>query len=120
MAYTQYNSAVPTTAQTRQAAIDAIRTNEMAMRDAIIAGNLPGFNYSVSGGTADQPQYLYRKKSTEWIRTTLTWGTTGGEAGNVTVAVYAYSSNSGGLYDTIGTCTWTYDSSGNVTATTWS
>jgi len=44
----------------------------------------------------------------------------GGGAGNVTQAVYAYSSNSGGSYDTIGTLSITYDTAGYVTGTTWS
>jgi hypothetical protein len=34
--------------------------------------------------------------------------------------VYAYSANSGGAWDTIGTCTIAYDASGNVVTTTWS
>ena len=51
---------------------------------------------------------------------TLTWGTTGGAAGNVTQAVYAYSANSGSTYDTVGTLSITYDTAGYVTGTTWS
>lgn len=120
MAYVPYDSTKPTTAQTRQAAIDSIRANQMADRDANIIGAFKGFNYSVSGGTAEQPAITYRKNGTEWLRATLTWGTTGGENGNVTVAVYAYSANSGGAWDTIGTCTIAYDANGNVTTTTWS
>ena len=120
MAYVPFNSAVPTTAQTRQAAIDSIRANEMAVRDQAIMAAAKGWNYSVSGGTAEQPAITYRKNGTEWLRATLTWGTTGGENGNVTVAVYAYSSNSGGAWDTIGTCTIAFDASGNVVTTTWS
>ena len=120
MAYTAFNPAIPTTAQHRQDAIDGIRANELAVRDASIIGAFKGFNYSVSGGTAEQPAITYRKNGTEWLRATLTWGTVGGEAGNVTVAVYAYSANSGGAWDTIGTCTVAYDASGNVLTTTWS
>lgn len=69
---------------------------------------------------ADQPRTLAYTKSTERIRAALTWGTSGGSLGNVTVAVYSYSSDSGATYSTIGTKTITYDGSGNVTATTWS
>jgi hypothetical protein len=54
------------------------------------------------------------------VRATLTWGTVGGAAGNVSAAVYEYSANSGSSYDAIGTKTITYDSNANVTATTWS
>lgn len=40
--------------------------------------------------------------------------------GNVTQAVWAYSSNSGSTYDTIGTESITYDLGSNVTAVSWS
>lgn len=70
--------------------------------------------------SASQPVSLCYSKSTERIRVGLTWGTSGGEDGNVTVATYSYSSDSGATYDAIGTCTNTYDSSGYVTAITWS
>jgi hypothetical protein len=120
MAYTPFDSTKPTTSQTRQAAIDSIHANEMANRDMAIIGDAKGWDYSVSGGTAEQPAITYRKNGAEWLRATLTWGTTGGEAGNVTVATYAYSSNSGGAWDTIGTLTFTYDANGNLTSTTWS
>ncbi|WP_448508794.1 hypothetical protein [Immundisolibacter sp.] len=67
-----------------------------------------------------QPTGLSYSKSTERIRAALTWGTSGGEAGNVTVAHYSYSSDSGASYDSIGVNTITYDGNGNVTGTTWS
>lgn len=121
MTYTAFDATKPDAAtQNGTQFAQAIRNNQAAMRDAIVTGSLPGFNYSTSGGTAEQPAIIYFKKSTDWIRITLTWGTTGGADGNVTVAVLAYSSNSGGAYDTMGTQTITYDSNGNVTATTWS
>lgn len=70
--------------------------------------------------TVGQPETLLYTKGTERVRAALTWGTTGGEAGNVTVAIYSYSSDSGLTYSTIGTKTVTYDGSGNVVSTTWS
>lgn len=121
MAYTPFTATSPDAAtQNGTQFAQAIRYNQAALRDAIVTGSMPGFNYSVSGGTAEQPAIIYFKKSTDWIRVTLTWGTTGGADGNVTVAVLAYSANSGGAYDTIATQTITYDANGNVTATTWS
>lgn len=97
------------------------RTNGSALRDAcILGGGFPGFDLAVSGGTASQPTQMLYSNGAERIRATLTWGTAGGEAGNVTVAVYDYSSDSGANYSTIGTKTVTYDGSANVTATTWS
>lgn len=120
MTYTAFDPSKPTTAQTRQAAIDSIRYNLLASRDAVITGAFAGWNYSVSGGTADQPGTTFRKNGTEWLRAVLSWGTSGGGNGNVTQAVYAYSLNSGTAWDTIGTLAITYDGDGNITETTWS
>ena len=65
--------------------------------------------------TAATPQSMTYTKSTERVRASLTWS-----SGNVTVASYYYSADSGATYDLIGTNTITYDGSDNVTATTWS
>lgn len=120
MTYQAFDGTKPTTAQTRQAAITSILENGLALRDATVLMAFKGWNYSASGGTAAQPQYVYLKSGSEWLRSTLTWGTTGGADGNVTVAVHEYSANGGSSYSTIGTETMTYDSDGNITATTWS
>ena len=121
MAYTPYDSSKPDpTSQNGTAIMDSIRKNLNAMRDAVVMGSFAGFNMAATGGTADQPALLTYSKGTERVKAALTWGTTGGEANNCTVAVYSYSSNSGGAYDVIATCTITYDGSGYVTATTWS
>lgn len=121
MAYTLFNGALPNGAsQTGAQFGQSARDNLNALRDAaILGGGFPGFNLAASGGTAAQPTQLLYSKGTERVRATLTWGTTGGEAGNVTVAVYAYAPDAA-TYSTIGTKTVTYDGSGNVTATTWS
>lgn len=124
MSYTSFDKTKPVTSpDTRQQTIDAIRNNQNALRDSLVAGTMSGWNYSVSGGTAEQPQYMYFKNGVEWIRATLTWGTTGGSDGNVTIMVLHYSGNSGGAYDAFtpySTCTYAYDSSGNLTTSTWS
>lgn len=126
MAYTPIDISKPTTAQTRQAAIDDIRTNVVALRDAAAAsGLLQGFNYSVSGGTAEQPAQIFQKRGAEWVRIDLTWGASGGAAGNVTKTAYYYSSNSGGAYDPMAdlygnyVATMAYDASGNLLTITW-
>lgn len=130
MAYEYLQPTKPTTAgsptPTRQASIDATRQNIVALRDILVAlGVVQGFDYSVSGGTAEEPAELYFKKGVEWIKVVLTWGTTGGEDGNVTKAAYYYSSNSGGAYDAMVddggeyVLTLTYDSNGNCTGTSW-
>lgn len=122
MAYTAFDSTKPdATEQTLTQMGQSERDNFLAIRDAVImGGGFYGWNMAAAGGTASQPATLTYSKSTERVRATLTWGTSGGEAGSVTQAVYAYSSNSGTDYDTIGTKTITYDGNGNVTATTWS
>lgn len=118
MAYTQHNPTTPAPTQNGTEFATSTRRNLNALRDAcIMGGGFPGFALTVTNGTgtAAQPQYLTYKKGTEWIRATLTW-----VSGNVTVGLYEYSSNSGTLYEAIGTKTITYDGSSNVTATTWS
>lgn len=121
MTYTAFDQTKPDgSTQTGTQVMQAIRDNQRGLRDAIVLGALVGWNFSKSGGTDEQPAILLYKKSTDWLKTTLTWGTTGGEAGNVTVAVFAYSNNNGSSYDTIGTQTITWDVNGFVTAITWS
>ena len=100
--------------------LQSVRDNQRALRDMIVSGFAAGWAMTPSGGTADQRAQVIKSNGTERLRAALTWGTTGGEANNVTQAVYAYSSNSGGSYDTIGTLSITYDTSGYVTGTTWS
>ena len=100
--------------------LQSVRDNQRALRDMIVSGFAAGWAMTPSGGAAGQPAQILRSAGTESLRAALTWGTTGGGAGNVTQAVYAYSSNSGGSYDTVGTLSITYDTSGYVTGTTWS
>ncbi len=120
MAYTAYDGTHPDASSNGTTFATECRQNFAAMRDAVVLGVMKGWNYSVAGGTAEQPAELYLKDGTEWIKQAVTWGTTGGEAGNATVIVASYSANSGSAYDTIGTLTIAYDASGNVTSTTWS
>lgn len=121
MAYALFDPAKPDAAtQNGTQFAQSARDNLKAVRDAaIMGGGFYGWNMATAGGTAAEPATLTYSKGTERVRATLTWGTTGGEAGSVTTAVYAYSSNSGTSYDTIGTKTITYDASGNVTSTSW-
>lgn len=122
MPYIAYDTTKPDSATQNIAQFGtSIRTNELALRDAaILSGGFPGFNLAVSGGTASQPALLTYSKGVERVKATLTWGTAGGEAGNVVSSIYSYSANSGVAYDVIGTKTVTYDGLGNVLSTTWS
>lgn len=127
MAYDAYDVAKPDAATQNGANFgEATRDNLRTLRDILAAGGLvQGFNYSVTGGTASQPATLLLKRSTEWIKVDLTWGSSGGSDGNVTKMAFYYSSNSGGAYDGMAdlsgyyVLTLTYDASGNLTSTTW-
>lgn len=79
-----------------------------------------GWKMIPSGGTADQPALLTYLKDDQRVEAALTWGTSGGEAGNVTQAIYSWSTDAGVSYDPLGTETITYDSDSNVVAVTWS
>jgi hypothetical protein len=94
----------------------------MALRDSVVAGALLDWDLTITvgGGSDEEPDEIIYKNGVEWLRLDVTWGTTGGEDGNPTVIVYAYSANSGGVYDTIGTLTHTYNGNGTCTATVWS
>jgi len=120
MAYTQFADNKPVATDTGPDVVDDMRNNLMAIRDMVVMGAMPGWTMTPSGGTASQPTTITWSKGTERIKAVLTWGTTGGADGNVTVAVYSYSSDSGGTYDTIGTETMTYDVDGNITKIEWS
>ena len=101
--------------------INNTRENLMALRDAIVAGTLLGWDMTPAGGTAEEPATIkYNRTSpNEWIRLTITWGTSGGDDGNPTIIVYAWSDDDA-TYHNMGTATMTYDSSGNTTDVAWS
>lgn len=122
MAYSLFDPTKPdATAQTLTQMGMSERMNMAALRDACtMGGGFPGFNLSLAGGVAGQPASITYTKGTERVQANLTWGTTGGEAGNVTVSTYYYSANSGTNWDVIGTNTISYDANSNVVATTWS
>lgn len=120
MVYVKFTPDTPVITDTGAEVIDDTRQNLMALRDAVVAGAMVDWNMAASGGTAAEPTQILYSKGTERVRLTITWGTTGGEDGNPVTVVYAYSANSGGAYDTIGTWSGTYDANGNLTAETWS
>jgi len=120
MAYNAFVDGKPVAADTGTQFADFTRENLMALRDAVVAGTMAGWNYAPAGGTAEEPATVTYSKSTERIRGTLTWGSAGGSDGSVTQAVWEYSSDSGSTWDAVGTQAVTYDAGGNVTAVTWS
>lgn len=120
MAYTQFAKDKPVLADTGAVVVDSTRQNLMALRDAVLMGIAQGWTLAVSGGTAEQPGVITYSNGVERLRLTVTWGSSGGALGNPSTIVYAYSGNSGTLYENIGTATMTYDASGNMTGIAWS
>ncbi|MEW8230343.1 MAG: hypothetical protein AB2745_08470 [Candidatus Thiodiazotropha endolucinida] len=136
MAYTVYDQTTPDpSTENGTQAFDSTRENLLAVRDAIIAdGFFPGWDMETqnSDGSSPptdptQPDQIVFSKGTERIKLSLTWGTVGGEAGNVTQVVAEYSANSGTLYEPMGatgypngTLTISYDANGVPLSHTWS
>lgn len=123
MAYVQFEDGVPTASGTINELCTDTRNNLEAMRDAVVMGTASGWNYSKSGGTAEEPGEVRYSNGTQRIRGTLTWGTSGGADGNVTVAVWAYTADhtaGSPVYDTIGTETVSYDADSTPVSTVWS
>lgn len=119
MAYVPFVSDKPVITDNGDVVINNTRENLMALRDAVVAGALKGWNMAATGGTAAEPTQILYSKGNERVRLAITWGTTGGEDGNPKTVVYSYDGDAGASYDTIGTWTGTYDANGNLTAETW-
>lgn len=122
MTYAVFDQAKPdASSQNGTQFAQSTRDNLLALRDAIIAGTgFFGWALAITGGTADQPTTFTYSAGVERVKIALTWGTSGGEAGNVTQSVYSYSADSGSTYTTIATKTNTYDGNGYLTAVAWS
>lgn len=125
MTYTALDSTKPTTAQTRQAAVDSMRTNAQALRDRLMAALMMGAAYSVTTGPNDQPTEILLALGAERWKGGFQWGTTGGGSGNVVKEAWWYSSNTGTTYDNMlfegGTnyvMSYSYDTAGNLSSTT--
>lgn len=91
------------------------RENMLWLRDAAAAGTLQGWALAVSGGTAARPTTWTYSKGVERVRLVVSWGSGGGPDGKPTSIATSYSANSGGTYETVGTCTLSYDTSGHFT-----
>jgi hypothetical protein len=90
--------------------------NDCALRDAIVMGLMRGFTFITAGGTAAQPAAIAWVNGTTVIQAIPTWGSGAGQDGNVTALVWNLSHDSGSTFDTIATSTFTFDTSGNLTA----
>jgi hypothetical protein len=119
MVYVKFTPDKPDIIDSGAAVIDDSRNNLMALRDAVVGGALVDWAMAATGADPAEPTQILYSKGTERYRLAVTWGIAGGEIGNPTDVVYSYSSNSGGVYDTVGTWSGTYDGSGNLTAESW-
>lgn len=119
MPYDSFEDGKPVSADNGLDVIDGIRKNLMAARDAVVMGVMEGWNL-LTVDDSETPSALTWSKGAERLRATLAWGISGGEDGNVTVAIWAYSSDSGSNYDNIGIETVSYYASGRVSGVTWS
>ena len=115
MAYKPFDPTKPNFSDGRATQVNSIRTNMTALRDAIVAGAMKGFNYSWSGGTADQPATTFEKNGNTWIRKTWTWD----EDGNPETMLVEKSTDGGVNYTEIGTYVFTYDEDGNYDHGDW-
>lgn len=117
MTYTALNLAKPDAATDNGTAFAShIRNNQRALRDAIVFGGVAGWTYSQSGGSAAEPAIQLWSSGTERLRLTSTWGSSGGENGNLIAATLEYSSDSGSTWDAIESRALSYDAGGNFTA----
>lgn len=119
MAYVEYDEGLPAGTRTGPETVSDIQLNENALRDMIVSGGSVNWPMVASGASEEEPTQLLYSKGTEKLKLTLAWGTTAGANGNVASILYEYSSDSGSNYDTMGTKTFTYNTSGDVTETGW-
>ena len=122
MAYGAFDKTKPAGTDLASAFPGNINTNEVALRDMAAMGQAAGYDYSVSGGTAEEPATLFFKQGTggsaHWLRATLSWS-----SGRITQIVWDKSINGGTDYTTapggsICTQVFSYDGSGNLTTAT--
>lgn len=134
MPYIPFNETTPEPAQEGPEVLASTRENLAALRDDVVKGNATGWNMQTqdSDGSSppsvpSQPEQLLYSKGVLRIRLSLTWGTVGGEAGNVTQVFQEFSVNSGALYEPMitpdapsGIKTISYHADGTPLSTNWS
>lgn len=123
MAYSGFQPTKPDGGDTGPTVVIDARRNDKAVRDAVIAGAFPGFEFSTVNGSGDarRPQYMYWKQGTggsaPWVRATLTWSAAGTNKYCITAVTWEYSGDGGSTYDTMASASaLTYDANGNLTA----
>jgi hypothetical protein len=98
--------------------VTSIRDNSRALRNNVMAQIGEWWNYSVSGGSAEEPAVMTWEKvaTDERIRATVTYT---GVTGYVSVVDWAYQLAAAG-YVVIGKQTFTYDGDGETVSIVWS
>jgi len=116
MAYNAFDGSKPVISDTRGVVVSETNENVRALRDMVIHGadGSLAWTWSITGGTNDVPTTIVLTNGTQRQRWTLTWAANT----RITSITGAYSSDSGALYDTIGSWTFGFTgddvSSGNV------
>jgi hypothetical protein len=117
MAYVPLDTARPVVSNVRSTDIAAMNANQLALRDSVIIGRVPGWTMTVAGGTAEEPTYRYwtnQANTNQILRAQYTWA-----SGYISAVAWTYSTTgSGGTFDAIGTETITRDGSENQTTST--
>lgn len=127
--YVPYDVAKPNIAQTRQAEVDAARTNALALRDAFICmlGLYPEWQFGVYAPDPTQPVAVYPNNGgAEIFWVVSNYGSLSGEPGFVTQINLTYSAD--GLASQViipdltnkWVATPAYDADGFVNSITWS
>jgi hypothetical protein len=117
MAYVPLDTARPVVSNVRSTDIAAMNANQLALRDSVIMGRVPGWTMTVSGGTAEEPTYRLwtnTANTNQILRAQYTWA-----SGYISVVTWTYSTTgSGGTFDAVATETITRDGSENQTTST--
>lgn len=123
MPYNGFTDGKPVGTDQGPAALDYIRNNAMALRDALVLGAMSGWKCTPSDSTGQPASILYEKlSSTEKLRATITWGSSAGADGNPTRIYFQYTSD-GTTYMDLAPYKYkdfTYAADGTVTLATWS
>lgn len=115
MAYDAFDQTKPVISDTRANVVAETNQNIKALRDMIVNGGdgSLAWAWAITAGTNDQPTTIVLSNGTQRQRWVLTWS-----GNDITAITASYSSNSGTLYDTIGTFTFGFSGddvvSGNV------
>jgi hypothetical protein len=120
MPWTDLDLSVPDdSTQNGSQAVQSIQDNQHALWNFIMMGAVKGMNFSVTvgGGTAEQPDTFTWSNGVNRLKAAITWGAVSGSTGNFSSIDWSVSQDNGGSYDPVCTQAFTYDSNGNLTAT---